>query len=104
MDVFYDILDENPAYRDRINRKRRPLEPWERLQSINGTTLSRFRKIVSECPWSGRRYVPLPMGLNGKLSGRYPFIKGLLCISWVAARLPILEEACNNRIVYILTK
>jgi len=104
MEVFYDILEENPEWRDRNGLNRKPLESWERLQSINGTTLATYRKVILQLPWSNIRHIRLPLGTNGKLTKKYPFLKGLLAISWIASRIPVLEEAFNNRIVYILTK
>ncbi|KFO66690.1 hypothetical protein ER57_15770 [Smithella sp. SCADC] len=104
MEVFYDILDENPEYRDRIGAQRRPLEPWERLCIINGTTLRMYRKIAQQYPWSESRQIYLPIGSNGKLVTEHPVLKGLLAVTWIAARLPSLDEAFNNRISFIHKK
>jgi ubiquinone/menaquinone biosynthesis C-methylase UbiE len=104
MDVFYDILDDNPEYRDRIGARRRPLEPWERLYIINGTTLRMYRKIVFQYPWSNSQQIYLPLGLNGRLVKTHPVLKGLLSLTWIASRLPGLEEVFNNRISFIHTK
>lgn len=104
VNVFYDILDDNPDYRDRIGITRRPLAPWEKLPIINGTTLREFRRIIKENPWSEAKHISLPLGETGKLTVKYPFLKPLKYIIWLGTKLPLIEEVANHRIVYMITK
>lgn len=104
MDIFWEILDENPVYRDYKGLERRPLLHWEKLLGINGTTLSKFRKIISENPWSGIQHIRLPLGSVGSVSREKPFLKFFRYVFYLGTMFPVLEEVCNHRIVCILTK
>ena len=104
MDVYWDLLDEHPRYRDRIGVFRRPLKRWERLRIINGTTLAGFRRIVRRAAWSRVQFIPLPFGVAGTAVQRRPVLRVLRWLTAPATRLPLLEEAANQRIVYILTR
>ena len=104
IDAYNDILDENPKYKAKLGANRRPLESWEKLYNINGTSLKKFKKIISENPWSKVQHIPLPIGSVESIVKKYPFLKFLKYISFFGTKLPIFEEFCNHRIVYILTK
>jgi len=104
MDAYWEILDENPAHRDRIGSVRRPLYPWEKLFIINGTTLQKFRKIIASMSWSSVEHIGLPMGEAGMVSKRPPAYKIVKYLVGWATKVPLLEEITNHRIVYILTK
>jgi len=104
MEVFWDILDDNPAYRDKKGLKRRPLRAWEKLWIVNGITLCKFRKIIAKQKWSSVEHIPVPIGSVGKAVEEKPLLRIVKYFSWIGTRLPILEEITNQRIVYILTK
>lgn len=104
MDAYWEILDENPTYRDKIGAVRRSLYPWEKLYIINGTTLRKFRQVLTEIPWSGVKHIALPMGEAGMVSKRPSIFKLLkYFVSW-ATKVPVFDEISNQRIVYILNK
>lgn len=104
MEAYWEILDDNPVYRDYKGIERRPLHTWEKLWIINGTTMRKFRKIIAECSWSGISHVPVPIGTVGKVVSNNPSLKAVRFVSRILARLPFFEESANQRIVYILTK
>jgi len=104
MDMYWEILDENPEYRDRKGLQRRPLRSWEKLFIINGTTLRGFRRIIAQEPWSHSQQIRIPLASVGEVVRRRPYLKLLKYIFWLGMRVPVLEEAANHRIVYILTK
>ena len=104
MEVFWEILDENPEYRDRKGIERRPLRPWEKLFIINGMTLRKFRKIITQNPWSSVRHIRLPLGSVGDVARKKPFLMVFRYVFWLGTKLPVFEEVCNHRIACILTK
>ncbi len=104
METYWDILDENPEYRDRMNQKRRPLYDYEKLYIINGTTLKQFRAHILKQPWANREFIPLPLGAFGKVVNKHRFLKPLQYVFALGARIPVVDEAFNHRIVYILTR
>ena len=104
MEAYYDILDENPEYRDIKGQCRKPLKSWEKLYIINGTSLRQFKKYILLQPWKSRKYIPLPLGANGKMIHRYPMLKVMKYLFSLGTKLPVLSEFCNNRIVYVLEK
>jgi SAM-dependent methyltransferase len=104
MEVYYDILEDYPEYSYKNHESRRPLEPWEKLQKINGTTLSSFCSLIKQQPWRLRKHVPYPIGAQCKTCKKYPFLKTLKYLFLLGTRIPILREFCNHRIVYILEK
>jgi ubiquinone/menaquinone biosynthesis C-methylase UbiE len=98
------------AYNDMLRRQGkpdgdiRPLREWERLFILNGTTLRSFRKYVKSIPWSSAEQIPLPVGAAGKAAHRIPVLRALKGLFALGVRVPLLEEFCNNRIVFVLTK
>lgn len=103
-DAYWEILDENSTYRDKLGLRRRPLHSWERLPIINGMTLRTFRKILAANPCSAVQHIPVPIGSIGKVVENNPILKLVKYISWFGTKLPFLEEITNQRIVYIVTK
>ncbi len=104
MEVYYDMLDEYPEYRDKAGQTRRPLQAWEKLQIINGTTLKKFRRYIKQQPWKYRIQIPQPLGAHSRLVKKHPFLKPFSYIFWPGTKIPILSEVCNQRIVYILER
>jgi SAM-dependent methyltransferase len=104
MEVYYDIMEENPEYGYNTYQSRRPLEPWEKLYSINGTTLKAFHKLIKLQPWKSRKHVPFPIGSHGIISKKYPVLKLVRPLFYLGTKIPVLNECCNHRIVYILEK
>lgn len=104
MDVYWDILDENPEYRDRNGVTRRPLHDWERLFIINGTSQRGFESLVRSQDWHSIEQFPVPLGSVGKVVSRHPWLRILCCLTAPACRLPVFREFANQRIVSVLTK
>jgi ubiquinone/menaquinone biosynthesis C-methylase UbiE len=104
MELYYDILDRNPEYRDQKGQARRQLEPWERLHIINGTTLRQFRHMIKKQQWKNRIHVRLPLGSHSRLFRRMRFLRPLRYVFLLGTKIPVLDEVCNHRVVFILEK
>ncbi len=104
LEIYHDILDENPEYRDRIGQHPRSLKPWEKLYIINGLTLKTFQKFIDQQPWKNSKHIPRPLGSYGKFTKKYPLLKLLTFIFSVGTKIPVFSEFCNHRIVYVLEK
>lgn len=84
-------------------RKAPELEPWERLPTLNGITVAKFRRIIKEQQWHlvYRSKRPLPATGRRAQEPVFRLLRGLLA---VPARLPILEELFLDRICCVLEK
>jgi ubiquinone/menaquinone biosynthesis C-methylase UbiE len=104
MEAYYDILDRFPEYRDRIGLRRSPLQKWERLLGINGTTRREFCRILDRGPWREKRQVFVPLGGAGMISHRARIWRYMSYAIRPFTRLPGVGEVLCHRIVFILTR
>lgn len=100
-EAYYDILKERG---EQALWYASTLQQWEKLPSLNGITMSKFRQIVK----SNNRWQILyknndPILRDGRKS-RLLVFRLLSKIFVLPARLPILEELFLGRICYILKK
>lgn len=100
--AYFETLDERGASADWY---RHPgLSDWERLMTLNGITIRRFRELVDASgQWVLRSWSTEPILRQGRASRklRYRLLSNLFV---VAARLPYLEEVFLGRICCILEK
>ena len=104
MTAYNSILDERGSEATWYKRKKRNLEPWERCNTINGTTVRKFRYLIRETGLKVLLDRGLPLFGAGQLARRYPVLR---LVSWAIAplaRLPFLEELFTHKIVFILQK
>jgi 2-polyprenyl-3-methyl-5-hydroxy-6-metoxy-1,4-benzoquinol methylase len=104
VNAYYEICRDRGSEADWYARKYPKLEDWERGNTINGTTLSQFRRLLKSQHWKvilhGRKPIgSLMRGSSLKETGKlvsyalYPFVF-----------LPFFEEIFLNRVVYVLEK
>lgn len=104
MRTYWRMLEKDPPYQKRIGVHRRPLEEWEKLRTINGTTKKKFERMARLMGWQSIEFVPLPFGIAGTAVQRRSLIKALRWLSAPLTRIPLLEEVSNQRVVCILRK
>jgi ubiquinone/menaquinone biosynthesis C-methylase UbiE len=87
-------------------REQLELRPWERCNTINGTTLGAIRRLIKVGGWKVVRHSRPPIGSMGRTVVRAPRIwhRGLASLGKAAVRIPILEEAFLHRNVFILQR
>jgi ubiquinone/menaquinone biosynthesis C-methylase UbiE len=101
--AYNEILDERGE--EAVYWYRRPcreLEPWERLETINGTTKRKFRRLMRETNWKVFHEFKPPMATA--LAQRRPVLKPVVLVAQGLGQLPIFEEFLSGRIVFILEK
>lgn len=80
------------------------LAPWERLNTINGTTARRFRKMVRQRGWNTISRSKKPMGSIGRRASQHRGLKMVSAILGLLTPIPILDEFLLHRVTYVLGK
>lgn len=101
--AYYEILQERGPSAAWYARKSPELEPWERLPTLNGITVGKFRKLVREQGWRVSDWNAAPILSDGRRA-RLPIFRLLRLAFVIPARLPILEEFFIGRICCALHK
>jgi SAM-dependent methyltransferase len=102
--AYCRILDERGSAADWYRRRSTELEPWERGNTINGTTLAQFRRYLRGPHWVISRHVRKPIGSIGRNASKSMLLTGVSLLCYPLARMPVLEEVFLHRISYILQK
>ncbi len=102
--AYHELLEERGDAAGWYRRHSPQLERWERGNTINGTTLARFRRFVRECGWKVRLQSGKPIGSIGRNASKMRAAALLSPAFGVAARVPGLREIFLHRITYILEK
>lgn len=101
--AHYEIIKERGEKAEWYAPESPDLESWEKLPSLNGISIGKFRKIIKRRNWE-----VLYVGLNPILSdgrrAKLPLFKILRLLFFIPARLPFLEELFRGRINYVLQK
>ena len=107
-----DILMK--AYDEIISRRGEParwyarqsagLEPWERLHTINGTSIREFRKMIDGRRWTivEERYPGL--FFTGRRAQRSRVLMLVSRLNGLLAKIPPLREVLADRMVFVLER
>jgi ubiquinone/menaquinone biosynthesis C-methylase UbiE len=85
-------------------RSQSNLQDWEKGNTINGTTYSKFISFVKEGKWEIVNISFKPIGSIGRNISKYPAIKIFTIILYFFAKIPLLREFFLHRITFILQK
>lgn len=102
IEAYGEIIDERGEEAQWYKRRHRNLEPWERLNTLNGITKRKFRQLIKHGKWNiyyEHNSPPLRV-----VSQKHPPLRLIRHMIYPFAQLPILEEFLCERIVYILEK
>lgn len=102
--AYCEILNERGSDADWYRRDTPELRAWERGNTINGTTLARFRKYLKERPWRVRHFSRKALGSIGRNASKSALYKAVAAGLAPLARIPVLEEVFLHRITCILEK
>jgi SAM-dependent methyltransferase len=102
--AYFEILSERGTEARWYARRSPQLEPWERGNTINGTTLARFRRLLRERDWKVLLHSKKPIGSVGRSVAERPGAALALKPFALATRVPGLREFFLHRITYILEK
>jgi ubiquinone/menaquinone biosynthesis C-methylase UbiE len=79
------------------------LQDWEKMYSLNGITVSKFRIIVKKNDWEILYWSKKPILTDGRRAKRIYF-RLLSLLFMIPAKLPIIEEIFLGRICCVLEK
>lgn len=103
VDVYNKIIDKREgAYW--YKRPNRDLETWEKCNTINGMTKSKFRQIIRNGNWKVSYEYNQSFLRTGGIVNRYPILKPISLLLDPFSNFPILNEFISARIVFILEK
>lgn len=87
-------------------REQPGLRPWERCNTINGTTLRSFYKLIKDGGWKIVKHSRPPIGSMGRTVVQDPQMwhRVLAVLGKVLVRIPVIEEAFLHRNVFILQR
>lgn len=99
--AYNSIVSERGEAAYWYTRSKPKLEEWERLPTLNGITVKRFRNIVDKQDWRLEYWGRRPILTDGRRASK-PFFRALSHIFAIPARLPVLEELFLGRIAVVL--
>lgn len=102
--AYFEILQERGENARWYRRSSAVLEPWERGNTINGTTLWAFRKHIASMEWKVLRHSRRPIGSIGRNLSKKPAYRLMAALFWPLTWVPGLQEILLHRITYILEK
>ena len=102
-EVYYETGQQRGLEASWYARKNPKLDTWERLPSLNGITIGKFRRIIKKNNWNLNYWRTDPILSDGRRSNQVVFRLLRTCFI-IPARLPILEELFLSRIGVILEK
>lgn len=102
-EAAYEIHCERGNDADWYALKSPYLEEWERLPSLNGISITQFRRIVKKNRWKIIYQNKEPILSSGRRA-QSPILRILKLFFLVPARLPLLEELFLDRVCFILEK
>jgi ubiquinone/menaquinone biosynthesis C-methylase UbiE len=106
VEAYNRVLDARGVDAAWYKRDHPGLRDWERCNTINGTTIRAFRKLVLENGWKIVKQNRPPIGSMGRTVAARPRLwhRGVAMIGRGLVRIPVLEEAFLHRAVFILQR
>ena len=102
-DAYNKIIDDRGDEAYWYKRENRNLEDWEKLRSLNGITVRKFKKMVSKNKqWETDYWGNNPIFSDGRKSEMLIF-KILRVLFIIPARIPLFEELFLGRICCVLS-
>ena len=102
--AYYEIIEERGSEAHWYRRNSPYLESWERCNSINGTTLAQFRKLLRNNNWKIILDSRKPIGSIGRNISEIKIFKFLSHFFYPLTFVPFLQEIFLHRITYILER
>ena len=102
--AYNEVLEERGEEAYWYRRSSPNLEPWERGNTINGTTLKRFKGLIGSMDWRVVRPVRKPIGSIGRNVSRNRPIRTVSKLLLPLTEVPVLQEMFTHRITYVLGK
>lgn len=101
--AYYEVLKERGEKAEWYSPKSSELADWEKLPSLNGISISKFRKIIKKADWEILYTGKNPILSDGRRA-KWPLFRFLRILFYIPARIPLLEELFRGRVNQILQK
>lgn len=102
--AYYSILEDREDEAQWYKRDSPYLRDWEKCNTINGTTLAKFRKFLNKNKWKIVLQSRKPIGSIGRNISKKCIFKLISYFFYPLTFVPFLQEAFLHRITYILEK
>ena len=100
---YFEILKERGDSAKWYNGEKFNLEEWEKLPTLNGTSIRKFEKILEKNNWSNVKWIKRPILTDGRRSKRI-FFKSLSFLFYPLVFIKYLDELFMGRICVICKK
>ena len=100
---YYEILKERGVSAKWYNGEKYSLDEWEKLPTLNGTSIRKFEKILKNNSWSNVRWIKKPILSDGRRSKNF-FFRILSLLFYPLIFIKYLDELFMGRICVICKK
>ena len=100
---YYEILKERGDSAKWYNGEKYSLEEWEKLPTLNGTSIRKFEKILKKNSWSDVKWIKKPILTDGRRSKKF-FFRLLSLLFYPLIYIKYLDELFMGRICVICKK
>ena len=100
---YYEILKERGESAKWYSGEKFSLEEWEKLPTLNGTSIRKFEKILKKNNWSNVKWIKRPILTDGRKSKKI-FFKLLSFLFYPLVFIKYLDELFMGRICVICKK
>ena len=100
---YYEILKERGESAKWYNGEKYSLDKWEKLPTLNGTSIGKFEKILKNNSWSNVRWIKKPILTDGRRSKKF-FFRLLSLLFYPLVFIKYLDELFMGRICVICKK
>jgi len=102
--AYNGILEERGAQAGWYCREHPELEPWERGNTVNGTTVRRFKSLLDDSEWRVLRECYKPLGAVGRNASGSALAKTVSVFLYPAVSVPALRDFFAHRMTFILER
>lgn len=102
--AYNEILDERGESAYWYKRQSPQLGSWEKCNSVNGTTLAKFRQVIHDKDWKIILHSKKPIGSIGRNASKNPVFKVISLPFVPLTYIPGIQEVFLQRITFILEK
>ena len=100
---YFEILEERGDKAKWYRGEKNNLENWEKLPTLNGTSIRKFEKILKNNNWSNSKWIKKPILTDGRRSKRISF-KLLSLLFYPLIHIKYIDELFMGRICVICKK
>ena len=100
---YFEILDERGESAKWYRGEKKSLESWEKLPTLNGTSIRKFEKILKINNWDDIKWIKRPILTDGRRSKKLIF-KMLSFLFYPLIHIKYLDELFMGRICVICKK